>query len=303
MMRFIDQGKTGANGVLPYVLTIALIFLAYVIGSFGLFIDFSLQPNVLDPEHGSMDVFISVLGENRVLFWLMFPFVLVFITFLLAIKYIHKRTIKSIFTARQSFDWKRTLISFFLIILVLSVTTFIDIFYSNSFQLNFDLSKFLILVIIALLIIPIQTTIEELIFRGYLMQGLKMKIGSNKHAVILSGIMFGMMHLGNPEIEAIGNHVILYYVASGVFLGLLVLYDNGLELSIGYHAANNVFMALIVSNDWQVFQTNAVYVNTAPPALSWIELLISLAVFPILFLIYKKIFKWTSLKETWNDTK
>ena len=303
MMRFIDQGKTGENGVLPYVLTIALIFLAYVIGSFGLFIDFSLQSNVLDGTQGSMDVFISVLGENRVLFWLMFPFVLVFISFLLSIKYIHKRSIKSIFTARESFDWKRVLISFSLIVAVLSLTTFIEVFYNNSYELNFDLTKFLILVIIALLIIPIQTTIEELVFRGYLMQGLTMKMGSNKHAVILSGIMFGIMHLGNPEISAIGNHVIIYYIASGVFLGLLALYDNGLELSIGYHAANNIFMALIVTNDWQVFQTNAVYVNTAPPELSWIDLLISLAIFPVLFLIYKKIFKWSSLKETWNDTK
>ncbi|MGB1646687.1 MAG: lysostaphin resistance A-like protein [Crocinitomicaceae bacterium] len=300
-MRFIDLGRFGENGAASYVLTIAIIFLSYVIGSFGLFIDYNLHTS-LDGTGSSMSDFIVVLGENRVLFWLMFPFILVFISFLLALKYIHKRNIKTIFTGRTSFDWKRTLISFFLIVTVLSVTTFFEIFYSNSYQLNFDVSKFLVLLIIAFLIIPVQTTIEEVIFRGYLMQGLKMKIGSNKHAVILSGIMFGMMHLGNPEIEAIGNHVIIYYVASGVFLGLLALYDNGLELSIGYHAANNIFTALMVSNNWQVFQTNAVFVNTAPPEISWIDLVISLSIFPILFLIYKKIFKWSSLKETWNET-
>ena len=239
MMRFIDLGRFGENGAASYVLAIAIIFLSYVIGSFGLFIDYNLHTS-LDGAEASMSDFILVLGENRVLFWLMFPFILVFISFLLALKYIHKRNVKTIFTGRTSFDWKRTLISFFLIVAVLSVTTFFEIFYSNSYQLNFDVSKFLVLLIIAFLIIPIQTTIEEVIFRGYLMQGLKMKIGSNKHAVILSGIMFGMMHLGNPEIEAIGNHVIIYYIASGVFLGLLALYDNGLELSIGYHAANNI---------------------------------------------------------------
>ena len=114
------------------------------------------------------------------------------------------------------------------------------------------------------------------------MQGLKMKTGSSKHAVILSGIMFGMMHIGNPEIEAIGSHVLIYYVVSGLFLSALTLFDNGLELSIGYHAANNIFAALMVSNDWQVFQTNALYINTAPPALSWIELLVS----GVLFCIY-----------------
>ena len=301
MMRYIDQGKTGDVGVKPFVLTISIIFLAYIIGSFGLSIDYSFYENIGDGTGLTMNHFVSVLGENRVLFWLMFPFVLVFVAFLLSIKYIHKRTIRSVFTARDSFDWKRVFISFSLILSVLSMTTFFEIFYSDTYVWNFDFSKFWVLVIIALLIIPIQTTIEELIFRGYLMQGLKMKIGSNKHAVILSGIMFGLMHLGNPEIEAIGNHVLLYYVASGIFLGLLALFDNGLELSIGYHAANNIFMALLISNDWQVFQTNAIYTNTAPPELSWVDLLISLAVFPILFLIYKRIFKWTSLKETWND--
>ena len=89
-------------------------------------------------------------------------------------------------------------------------------------------------------------------------------------------------------------------MVSGVFLSALALYDNGLELSIGYHAANNIFAALVVSNDWQVFQTNALYINIAPPGLSWMDLLISLLFFPVLFFIYKKIFKWSSLKETWN---
>ena len=122
--------------------------------------------------------------------------------------------------------------------------------------------------------IPIQTTIEELLFRGYLLQGLKNKLGSNKHAVILAGIVFGLIHYGNPEIEAIGNHVLLYYVASGVFLGCLALFDNGLELSIGYHAANNIFTALVVSNNWQVFQTDALFIDHAPPELSWWALIV-----------------------------
>tara|TARA_Y100001978_G_scaffold136655_2_gene122142 strand:+ start:6256 stop:7167 length:912 start_codon:yes stop_codon:yes gene_type:complete len=300
MIRYIDQGKQGDNRVLRYVLTLSLIFVVYVIGSLGLFVDYNLNVDGDGASGQVMSQFTSVLGENRVLVWLMLPFLLVFGVFLFAIKYIHKRTIKSIFTARDSFDWRRVFISFALIVFVLSVTTFFEIFYSNTYVWNFDFSKFTALVVIALLMIPIQTTIEELIFRGYLMQGLKMKMGSSKHAVILSGIMFGLMHIGNPEIEAIGSHVLIYYVVSGVFLGALALYDNGLELSIGYHAANNIFAALMVSNDWQVFQTNALYINTSPPDLGWMELLISLLFFPILFLIYKKIFKWTSLKETWN---
>ncbi len=300
-MRFIDQAKTGKNGSLQYVLTVTLIVLSYIIGGTGLRFDYSLHTEIVPGTEISMSNFTSVLGQNRVLFWLMIPFVCVFVTFLLSIKHLHKRKVISIFTGRSTFDWRRVFVSFGMIILFLTVTTCIEIQYNDSYQWNFDASKFYLLLLIAVLLIPIQTTIEELVFRGYLMQGLKLRTGSNKHAVILSGIMFGLMHFGNPEIEAIGNHVIIYYVVSGIFLGSLALFDNGLELSIGYHAANNVFMALVISNDWQVFQTDALYLNSSQPGLGWIELLLSLSIFPVLFLIYKKIFKWSSLKETWNE--
>ena len=115
MMRYIDQGKTGDIGVKPFVLTISIIFLAYILGSFGLSIDYSFHETIGDGTGLTMDHFVSILGKNRVLFWLMFPFIVVFVAFLLAIKYIHKRSIRSVFTARDSFDWKRVFISFFLI--------------------------------------------------------------------------------------------------------------------------------------------------------------------------------------------
>ncbi len=37
----------------------------------------------------------------------------------------------------------------------------------------------------------IQTTIEELLFRGYLLQGIKRRLGSNIQAVVLSGFFWG----------------------------------------------------------------------------------------------------------------
>ena len=131
MMRYIDQGKQGDNRALRYILTLSLIFVVYIIGSFGLFIDYNLSAGIGNTSGKVMSEFTDALGENRVLFWLMIPFVLVFGAFLFAIKYIHKRTIKSIFTARDVFDWRRVFISFTLIVLVLSVTTFLEVFILN----------------------------------------------------------------------------------------------------------------------------------------------------------------------------
>ena len=298
-MRFIDLSSRSPGSLSQVFLTLSIVLFVYFIGGMGLLLDYS---SFSGTSGGASEIsdFTNILGNNRVLFWLLLPFVLAFIVFLLSIKWIHKRPILSVFTGRKVFDWKRVFTSFFLIIILLTILTCVQVVYSDTFQWNFRLDHFLVLLCLAILMIPIQTTIEELLFRGYLLQGLKNKLGSNKHAVILAGIVFGLIHYGNPEIEAIGNHVLLYYVASGVFLGCLALFDNGLELSIGYHAANNVFTALVVSNNWQVFQTDALFIDHAPPELSWWALLFLLSLFPFLLYIFKKIYKWKPLKEYWT---
>ena len=131
------------------------------------------------------------------------------------------------------------------------------------------------------------------------MQGLKTKFGSNIFAVLISGCCFGLMHFGTPEIEAIGYHVLSYYIIIGIFLGCLAVFDNGLELSIGFHAANNIFAALIVSNDWQVFQTDALFLDYSMPEFSLNMLLVSIAFLFVLVFIFKRIYRWKSLKEYW----
>ena len=298
-MRFIDLSSRSPGSLSQVFLTLSIVLFVYFIGGMGLLLDYN---SFSGASGGASEIsdFTNILGNNRVLFWLLLPFLLAFIVFLLSIKWIHKRPILSIFTGRKVFDWKRVFTSFFLIIILLTILTCVQVVYSDTFQWNFRLDHFLVLLCLAILMIPIQTTIEELLFRGYLLQGLKNKLGSNKHAVILAGIVFGLIHYGNPEIEAIGNHVLIYYVASGVFLGCLALFDNGLELSIGYHAANNVFTALVVSNNWQVFQTDALFIDHAPPELSWWALLFLLSLFPFLLYIFKKIYKWKPLKEYWT---
>ena len=201
---------------------------------------------------------------------------------------------------RNRFDWGRVFLSFFLVFIILLITTGIQIYFSDNIVWNLEWVRFIPLVIISIVMIPFQTTLEELLFRGYLMQGLKIKLGSNIIAVLLSGCCFGLMHIGNPEIEAIGYHVLSYYIIIGIFLGCLAVFDNGLELSIGFHAANNIFAALIVSNDWQVFQTDALFLDYSTPEFSLNMLLLSVTFLLVLVFIFKRIYRWNPLKEYWT---
>ena len=300
MTRFIDLSSKNPSTLVQVIATVLLVVFFYLFGGFGLHIDYILNSSAVSSEAVDIQEYISTLGSNRMFFWLLFPFLLVFIVFLLAIKWIHRRPILSVFTTRNRFDWGRVFLSFFLVFIILLITTGIQIYFSDDIVWNLEWVRFIPLVIISIVMIPFQTTLEELLFRGYLMQGLKTKLGSNIIAVLLSGCCFGLMHIGNPEIEAIGYHVLSYYIIIGIFLGCLAVFDNGLELSIGFHAANNIFAALIVSNDWQVFQTDALFLDYSTPEFSLNMLLLSVTFLLVLVFIFKRIYRWNPLKEYWT---
>ena len=299
MTRFIDLSSKYPSTLVQVIATVLLVVFFYLFGGFGLHIDYILNSNSVSSETVDIQEYMSTLGSNRMFFWLLFPFLLVFIVFLLAIKWIHRRPILSVFTTRNRFDWGRVFLSFFLVFIILLITTGIQIYFSEDIIWNLEWANFIPLVITSIVMIPFQTTIEELLFRGYLMQGLKTKLGSNIFAVLLSGCCFGLMHIGNPEIEVIGYHVLSYYIIIGIFLGCLAVFDNGLELSIGFHAANNIFAALIVSNDWQVFQTDALFLDYSTPKFSLNMLLLSISFLLVLVFVFKRIYSWKPLKEYW----
>ncbi len=299
MTRFIDLSSKNPSTVLQVIATVLLVVFFYLFGGVGLHVDYILNSSAVWSDAVDIQEYMSTLGSNRVFFWLLFPFLLVFVVFLCAIKWIHKRKTLSVFTKRSQFDWSRVFLSFSLVFIILLLTTCIQIFFSEEIIWNLQWHRFIPLLIISFVMIPFQTTLEELLFRGYLMPGLKTKFGSNILAVLISGVFFGLMHIGNPEIEAIGYHVLSYYIIIGIFLGCLAVFDNGLELSIGFHAANNIFAALIVSNDWQVFQTDALFLDYSAPEFSLNMLLVSIAFLILLVFIFKRIYRWRSLKDYW----
>ena len=58
-----------------------------------------------------------------------------------------------------------------------------------------------------------------------------------------------------------------YYVGTGLFLGILTLMDEGIELALGFHAANNIMTALFVTSSWTVFQTESILIDISEPTL------------------------------------
>ena len=111
-MQFLEHPPQGKFSFGRISLTIGLVILAYFVGSLFLFLDVFLNFQDHDYVIITMTDFADVMGKNRLFIWMLFPFVLVFATLIFATKYIHQIPIKSIFTTRDRFDWKRVFFKF-----------------------------------------------------------------------------------------------------------------------------------------------------------------------------------------------
>ena len=97
--------------------------------------------------------------------------------------------------------------------------------------------KFEILNLILLFIaVFIQSSSEELIFRGFVYQRLKNRYNNIKFAIIVNSILFAVLHLGNNGISAAGFIDILL---SGVFFSLMFCAFDSIWLVMACHTTWN----------------------------------------------------------------
>ena len=249
------------------------------------------------PDANPIDIFKSIPSNLR-LFLLLLSFVAVVPGIWLVVKKLHDLPIMSILSSRKKIDLERVMYSFMLWGSIVSAFVFIEYSLSpESYEINFKLKEFLILAVIAILFIPIQTSVEEIVFRGYLMQGFGHWLNSRFMALFLSSVVFGSLHLANPEITALGYEFIFLYITVGFLLGIMTLMDDGLELALGFHAANNLIAALLVTADWTVFQTESILIDISEPSLGITDFIAPFVVYPILLVIFARKYSWTNWRE------
>lgn len=289
-MNFIGQAKQGQGNAGTYILTIAVALLSLVVGQ--IFVEI-LANKLLGYSFMNIP---STADLNLALALLLIPFGFLLLALFLCVKFLHKRSIVSLFTARKVFDWKRFFISFGIWGGLLIISLALSMVFSSEIEWNFNLNTFLPLLLVSFFILPIQTTAEEAFFRGYLLQGLNSFFKKAWMSLLLTSILFGLLHWSNPEVAKIGTILLIYYISTGLFLGLLALLDDGLELSMGYHAANNIFASLILTNDWQAFQTDALLIDRSEPSFGWEIFFTLLVLHPLLLFVYAKLYKWKNWK-------
>ncbi|MDX1362636.1 CPBP family intramembrane glutamic endopeptidase [Arenibacter latericius] len=296
---YIEQGYKGNRESWVYLVGLLLIFLGWqVIGMIPLMAALVIKSLGSGPMPMDVSGMSKLLGSNLFLFLMLLSFAFGLLATFITVKYIHKQSIVSLTTSRKRIDWKRVFYAFGLWAGITIIVLGIDVYLSpEDYQLNFKLVPFLILCVIAILFIPLQTSFEEYFMRGYLMQGIGIVVGNKWVPLVVTSLIFGLLHLFNPEVDKLGYGIMVYYIGTGFFLGIITLMDEGLELALGFHAANNLLTALLVTADWTAFQTESIYLDVSEPKLGWDVFVPVLVIYPILIYVFSKKYNWHNWKE------
>ena len=298
-MNFLQNAYIGKNEFWRYLLSVFAVIAAHFIGQIPLGIVMMMRLNNNDVGEEaivdfseSLDFSLFGIDANVAMFLLLLPFLASFLVLYLCVRHLHQKPFKAIITVAPRINWSKIAFAFLfwmgtsLLIEIISYNIQPDIYIYQ-----FDWKAFLPLLAIALLLLPFQTSFEELVFRGYLMQGISLWKVPKWIPLVITSVLFGLMHSMNPEIGQFGYGLMMtYYIGVGFFLGLITLLDNGLELALGIHSATNIYGALFVTFEGSALQTPAIFRLEEMNASLMLILFFAMAI--LFTLIAAKKFQW-----------
>ncbi|MGB6152849.1 MAG: CPBP family intramembrane glutamic endopeptidase [Pricia sp.] len=229
------------------------------------------------------------------------PFVFLLGVLIIMVVLVHQRSFLSLTTARPMIDFSRIFFSAMLII-GLTVALFAVSYYLDPSEIawNFNPGKFAILFGVSILLFPFQIGYEEYLFRGYLMQQIGILFKNRWFPLLLTSVLFGVLHSANPEVAEMGYITMVFYIGFGLLMGVMTLMDDGLELALGFHLGNNLMAALLITSEWSALQTDALFKYTAENASDGAvqEMLLSVGLtFPVILFVLARKYKWTNWQE------
>ena len=239
-----------------------------------------------------LDLSVYSIDQNLNLGIVLLPFAISLILIAVMARQMHKRSITEIVNGTQSIRWNKFFFSAILWIALMSIAMVYS-YLSNeeNFVFQFQWSEWLPLLAISLLLIPLQATFEEVLFRGYFAQGIGAWTSSRWLAIIIPGIAFGLLHSANPEVKEFGFWLAMpQYVLFGLLFGLISALDDGIECAMGAHTANNVFLSLLLTHDHAAFQTPSVFkiLELNPES----DLIFTVILFGLFLFILYRVYKW-----------
>jgi membrane protease YdiL (CAAX protease family) len=248
--RYLELARLGKNDWWRYLLglfTIAFFWMVLGLVPYELLLASGLEPGpLLEFVALNLSIFMMLAGLA------------------VTVALVHKRPLMSLIAPDLRIDWRRirrAAAVWFVIGAAMALAE--HLLYPDRYYVSYDAGRFYPFLAAVLLLTPLQAASEELVFRGYLMQGLGLITRRPLAVAIASSALFTLPHLMNPEVEQHGVAIMAAnYFTIGMVLALATLRDGRLELAIGLHAVNNVFLGLLANYEGSALATESVFTAT-----------------------------------------
>lgn len=275
MYAYLDAVYRGRNQGWRYLLALALILGAWLILG-------SIPAVGLVIASGTADL--DALNPLALFLVTMVSFVGLLLGLFLAVRGVHGRPLTSLITAEARVNGKRVAQGALVWLGLAFGMALVEAWlYPGRYTWDFEPGPFLTFAGLVVVLVPLQTSAEELLFRGYLLQMAGLHWRHPLGLSLLSGVVFMLPHLGNPEVAVNFGLLALYYFAFGTFAAWVTLHDGGLELALGLHAANNLFAALGASYPDSALRTPALFrLDTLDPVFNLLSSFVALGLFAAL---------------------
>lgn len=231
---FLQQAAEGKNSWWRYLATIllmiaGLIAINLIVGKVVLPL---LKPYLPEKTDFSNEVMTFIFAG--------IVFGVALLSFVFAFRWLHKRKAMSLITTTGRFSWREYFAGF----AVWGVLVFVGMLITDydkfqTFINTFQASQFIILLVVGAIMLGIQSFTEEILFRGYFLQGTSLLFKRELLPVLINGLLFALLHFGY------GISAFISTFGFGVAFSLITLRKSRIEFASGAHLVNNLLLSVI----------------------------------------------------------
>lgn len=162
---------------------------------------------------------------------------------------IHRRSVLTLITPTKKVNWRKIGWGFLILLLPMCVTTFFDyLLFPSDYGLNrLNMELFFKVLGILIIFLPIQTLMEEVFIRSYLMQWIGLKVSNKIVLSIIVGIIDGglLIYVDPYLMDLEPVYTGLSYIVIGVLLSYITAETNSLEIAIGAKFAYYLYISVL----------------------------------------------------------
>lgn len=296
--KFFQRAFEPRNDIALYLASNAIVWIAFLLlGAIPLTLVYVLRAMTdnsvaYNIAQNPSDLSGLRLGEIPLFVLVMLQFVIGFLAVYFVVRVLLKRPFVSIISGYAKFRWRRFFEGFGVWLALMALYSVIMwLVKPEEYVMNFNPGKFFLFLPFALILVPIQSSFEELAFRGLLMQStLRMAPRFPWASIALQAVLFGLIHTMNPEVTKYGFFLMMgHYISFGLILGIFTTMDEGAEVAMGMHSGNNLFAFVFLSYEGIALPSPSIFQQKVThPEFEFLAVLV-MAVFAFMILMRNRL--------------